>query len=288
MTYDQREDGTRAPIVETASATTSPDNARSGNSAYFIAILAIAVLGLVGTAISGCVSMVSGFLEEEYYGYGPTAYEQMLDERLDERDYDDFDDYINDYFDNLYDNDGTSYPNGNSNGSPVNESEGTTVKDVLDSNLAIYQSTIDQLLPVSVYANAQGPVRTFVRELVIADRDASSQIATSLKTAAWNDDNLSQALSDASQMAQEMVSTLQGMEFPKAEGDNASEISRNLEVGRGKAIDRWKAIADELDMLAASDEVDAKSLNEADELVTQAAQEAADAFAEALSASAAR
>ncbi len=285
----QHNDAPSRPIIETASATTSPDNARSGHMAYVIALIAILLLGLFGSGMSGCLMLTRNMLESEYSSTpNLKPYEQLLQDELDERDYDSFDDYLDDYFNQLYDNDGTSYPYGNDTDAPTGNSKSTSVKEILDSDLGLYDSTIDHLLPATAYANAQASVRTFVRDLVIEDRDASSEIAALLKAAAWSDGSPSAALAQASEKAQAMVTTLQGMKFPQVEGKNATSISRNLEVGRGKAIDRWKAIVEELELLSESDEVNASDVAKADAEVTKAAQEAADAFEQALFDSAAR
>ncbi len=43
-------------VIETASATTSPDNANSGNSAYLISAVALVVVMFFATSIGGCMS----------------------------------------------------------------------------------------------------------------------------------------------------------------------------------------------------------------------------------------
>lgn len=277
MASHNHDDQARSHVVETASATTSPDNARSGHFAYVIALVTVCVLAVIGTGMAGCTSLFMNLIEDEFYDYDRDVYDQLYDER----EYDDFDEYLDEYLERIYNND-LDRPTDSFGTSPLDENGTITVKEALESELGIYNATIDVLLPANAYANAQGTVRTFVRDLVIADRDASSQIASALRVAAWSDESPSQALAEATDQAEEMVKRLQAMEFPQVEGDKASEVSRNLEIGRGKAIDRWKAIVAELELLASSEELDARDVRDADEQVSEAAQDAADAFTQAL------
>lgn len=268
------EDGRDKParIIETAAGTTSPDNAKSGKTAYVIAVVAVALLALLGSGISGCMSMALDIVEAS-----GTAYEDGIDQ---------YEEYLDEYIDNHQDLDGLGMPPYDD---PYGEEGGgwdfgddATVEDLLDSDLGLYQPTIDSLLSASSYANAQMDVSEYVRSLVLIDRDASSSLATGLRKAAWGDADTSKALAEAAQLADETIEQLRALEAPEAEGANASAIARNLEVGHSKAVDRWKAISDELKLLQAS-EVDAQAIAEADGAVSDAAAEAASALADALS-----
>ena len=267
-----------AHVIETAAGTTSPDNAKSGKAAYVIAVVAVAVLALLGSAVAGCSSMVLDLVEA-----GGTAYEDGIDQ---------YEEYLDEYLENhqAVDNLGVPYHNGPFD---VDGSEGwglgddATVEDLLDSELGLYQPTIDSLLPASSYANAQTDVREYVRSLVLVDRDASGALATTLHKAAWGDADTGDALTEALELANETIDKLRELESPKVEGKDASSISRNLEVGQSRAVDRWKSIADELELLQA-DELDTEAVHEADDAVIGAATEAAEALGEALSESAAR
>ncbi len=48
---------TPSNVIETASATTSPDNVNSGNRAYIIVAASLVGLMLLSTVMGGCVSM---------------------------------------------------------------------------------------------------------------------------------------------------------------------------------------------------------------------------------------
>lgn len=61
------------PIIESASATTSPDNADSGSTAYVIFGVAVALLILLTLGISGCVSSVSQLVSSTPWQSGSMA-----------------------------------------------------------------------------------------------------------------------------------------------------------------------------------------------------------------------
>ena len=85
--------GVSPNVIETASATTSPDNANSGSRAYLIVAIALLVTMAISTAIGGCVS--SAFKSLYYLAQddiAATDWDYILDE-----DYD-----LEDYFDQHY------------------------------------------------------------------------------------------------------------------------------------------------------------------------------------------
>lgn len=86
----QNEYGQPTPpqVIETASATTSPDNVNSGSRAYAIAGIALLVAMALSTFIGGCVSTTFKSL---YYlvqdDIETTDWEYILDEDYDLDDY---------------------------------------------------------------------------------------------------------------------------------------------------------------------------------------------------------
>lgn len=269
-------------VIETAAGTTSSSNSDSGNLAYVIAGIAIGLSLLIGSGLSGCMSLVSTLVDEELGGGYDTS--------TDIYDYD-FDDDI-DYFDeNYFPEDFLDHLDTEEQGEPTpDETMGSgSLEEILDSGLAMYDTTIDSLLPAMSYANASPDVRNYVRDIVLVDRDASSELHELLRSAAWGDAELDAALAQASEKASATAEELRNKELPTVAGGNAEEASRQLELGRTAAIDRWEAISSELEVLAGASEdgtVDATSLQDADAQVASAANDAALAFGEALSASA--
>ena len=265
--------------IETASGTTSPDNAKSGKGAYIIAAIAILACLALGSCVSGCMTIFSKALDEvmtdDYDAHGIDPYEQYVE---------DFED--NDFFPFMDDSDEGSQDDGGYSSEDVS---GTVeVKQVVGGDLSAYSVTIDSLLFASDYANAESSVRTSVREIVLADRNASSELANMLHSAAWGDKDLSEALAQASELAAQTTETIRATSLPSVEGGNATEISRGLEKGKTAAVERWKAISAELELLSQGDEVSYSDLAQADDAVAQAAEDAASEFSGALSNSAKR
>lgn len=80
--------------IETASATTSQDNAKSGNFAFVIAGVAIVVSLLFGLGVSGCTTLASELIMEDY-SYGTSQYSL-----------EDYEQYYDNYLEDTYDFDG--------------------------------------------------------------------------------------------------------------------------------------------------------------------------------------
>ena len=281
---DEGQGRPKTPIIETAAGTTDPDNAKSGNKAYVIAAAALVALLVMGAGLSGCINFVNDIVGWGMSSGGYDQYTQPYQQHYEDNDgYDDPLEFLYDYMD---DTDGDTYYD---NGQPKNDDSSTSMnkkvsaKDALGAELAMYQTTIDALLAQSSYANAQQPVRTFVRSLVLVDRDASSEIASALHSASWNDKDIAQALDDAKQKADETVKALQEEELPEVAGGKAKDVTDRLESGRKHAIERWEAVSSELDLLGSAEELDSSALTEAEKHVTDATQDAAEDFAQAMS-----
>lgn len=277
------EDKPKVPVIETASGTTSPDNSKSGSFAYIVALITVIALGLMGTALSSCVRFTGDMFQEAYT-------QDLSDNSGDDFFDDDFfnDDFFNDeffdedYFDQ-YDNQDEVTDTGQSEGLGLGSH---TVKDVLSGDLKLYSLTIDSSLPASAYANAQQPVRSFVRELVVADRDATADIATELRTTAWSDGDIAAAIQNAKARADQAVEEIRAMQMPETTGENASTISHGLEVGKSDALKRWEAIVAELDLFASRDTIMSSELRSVDNDLQDATYNAAESFSSALSDSA--
>lgn len=276
MTNESQREGAPVPIVETAAGTTSPDNSRTGNAAYIVTAVVVALMLVFGLLMSSCMRMFSDIVEEEsgYYEYygGDEYWDQDRDEEWDENmDVETEDD------DGLWDvygvdDDGTFIP----------------VQDVMYSDLAMRNVTLDSLIPASTYANSNPTVSSFVRELVVYDRDAVADLTEPLRAGSWGQMEVSESLEQAIGVADQAIADIRALELPTTEGDNASEISRDLETGRTQVVRRWEAIKDVLVLLSESDEVRREALLDADDKVIETTQEAADSLSEALTVSAKR
>lgn len=75
MHADGHEEMDKPRVMETASGTTSPDNAQSGNFAYVIAAIAVAVSLLMGRAFSAWMMLVGDLIIDGYENYEPRDYD---------------------------------------------------------------------------------------------------------------------------------------------------------------------------------------------------------------------
>ncbi|MDM8271734.1 hypothetical protein [Thermophilibacter provencensis] len=83
------------PVIESASATTSPDNSNSGHAAYVIFGCGIALLVILTLGLSSCVSTVSKLVVNDHALDHGNGYELYYDHDG----YDGYDDY--DYLDDF-------------------------------------------------------------------------------------------------------------------------------------------------------------------------------------------
>lgn len=58
-TEDRDEDGSRPPVIESASGTTDPENSSSGIGAYVVFGVAVALLAVLCLGVSSCTGMLS-------------------------------------------------------------------------------------------------------------------------------------------------------------------------------------------------------------------------------------
>jgi hypothetical protein len=120
------------PVIESASATTSPDNARSGPVAYVVTALVVGLLALFTLNLSSCVSAVGqiattwGYARPDDYGYDHYDYYDYYDSYPDEDSYSDdyelYDEYLNELYDGSPERsgplDGVSLPTSSLDSSP--------------------------------------------------------------------------------------------------------------------------------------------------------------------------
>ena len=90
-TEDRDEDGSRPPVIESASGTTDPDNSSSGIGAYVVFGVAVALLAVLCLGVSSCTGMLSTLAAHSYdhsYGYDldgfghDDPYDEFYDEFL--------------------------------------------------------------------------------------------------------------------------------------------------------------------------------------------------------------
>lgn len=260
-------------VVETASGTTDTDNGKSGGLAYGIAIVAIVVSFGVGNALRGCVNLIAD-VGSNYVSQHGDIQTLIDDDGNSDRDW-------------WLDDNGSESQNDEQR-TDTDSSVDVTVEELVGGNLNMFGYTIDAHLGASAYANAQQSVSTFARGLVVCDRDASSDIATTLRNAAWGSGKMSDALDEASKKATATIEALRALEIPEVGGKHAESIAGDLKDAREDAIERWEAISDELALLARSERLSADDISDHERNVAKATDEAVENLAEALKDSADR
>ena len=260
-------------VVETASGTTDANNGKSGGFAYVIAVVAIVVSLGVGNGLRGCVNLMAD-MGTNYVSQHGDIQTLIDDDGTGDRDW--------------WLDDGFGEDRGNEERTDTDSSAAVSVEELIGGDLNMFSYTIDAHLGASAYANAQQSVSTFARELVVCDRDASSDIATTLRNAAWGSGKLSDAFGEASKKASETIEALRAMEVPEVGGKHADSIASDLKDAREDAIERWEAISDELALLARSERLSADDISDYERNVAKATDDAAEELADALKDSADR
>lgn len=264
----------RSPrIIETASATTSPDNSNSGSFAYIITAVVLGLALVVSLAGAGCAAVVIAAAannpSSHSHAYPLNGYDTFDDDYGDM----DWNEFLQ-HYDDTY---------GNSGDSAHKESGSATVADVLDYDLAPYGRTIDNELSASAYAGVPSDVREFVRSLVRTDRDYAVQVVNLLNTAALEDESRTQSIADAVELCHKASAAFDAMEIPAIANDESGSVKDSLGSAKGKASLRWSLMAEEIELLSTSDEVDTSRLWDKDDEVTEATDDAAELLEDAMS-----
>lgn len=76
--------GAPTPLIEGPSATNSPDNANSGPAAYVIFGVAVALVVLLATSVTGCVAGVAQLAVSDFGYYSDSLGEKDIHDMLDE------------------------------------------------------------------------------------------------------------------------------------------------------------------------------------------------------------
>ena len=275
--------------METASATTSPDNANSGSFAYVITIITIGALLLLSSASAGLCSVVLSAAAES----SPYAGSNGSTSTTPFRDYgnsfpfsDDLGDMdINDFL-NYY---GNGYGNDQSSNSNGRQGSGTaTVAEVLDFSIAPYGMTINDNVSASAYAGTPAEVRDFVRSIVSTDKDYSNKVVTALDQAALNEGDRASKIDEALSLCDEAKSAIEGKEVPEVPGDNGATAKDQLGTAKTESAHRWELMKTEISMLKDTDKVDTDRLWRADDDVLNSTEKAGELLVGAMEASSGR
>ncbi len=273
MNNDQRD--SKPNIIETASATTSPDNANSGSFAYILAGVVSFVVLVASIAMGVGLSTIIALAAND-------ASHQRVDtmsymDYYDNHNMRDFDELYNNYNVNGY-NGGNGYGMGNSH---QNATGSADVADVLDFSLAPYNANIDDELSASAYAGAPNDLREFVRSFVATDDDYMDQVVTLLHEAARSESARVDNIKGALTLCDDAAKAFNELQIPEF-SNSSDQVTASLESAKSAAASRWTTLHDELALLDTTEQVDTSKLWALDDKVYDATTQAATCLAEAM------
>ena len=217
------------PVIESASATTSPDN-HSSALPYVIVAAVLALLVTLALALSNLVVAIADGANMLSSDHGSNAYE--------------------DYGDLLDDLDGM----GDDKGRSVN----LTQDNVFDFDLTAADYSVNDYVFASDYSGSQQTVSTYVKSLTKLDSDATSELSSHLRAAAaaTDADTRKLELEQAATMCQGTAESIEALALPDASaitGDAADDILEDLTAGRDATQERWEKLGRLASMLLSPD-----------------------------------
>ena len=287
--YEQAYNQAQQQPIESASGTTSPNNANSGPFAYIVTIVCVVLLILLSAVAAGCArntvrlaldaakdSLEDGIIEIE------TDADELPEEIFGE----DFDgDSFEDYFERVFGESPDSFYGRPRTDGRDSDTPGATYTpiEVLGLDLSIYDNDVNDLVSASAYAGTDAEVKEFVRELVLADRDANDELIRELRAAARNEDEFAERLEGTVGFAYDFIDSLDdyGSEVPSPNDETENLLNDAME----HLENRWYRIIDFMSVLENGDELDIDTLEELDAAVYDETKDAAKSFEDALAAS---
>lgn len=212
------------PVVESASATTSPDN-KSGAAPYVIVGVALACLLFLAAGVGNLVGTFGSLALSRSGDYG------SIGDLLDELD------------------DGSGHDSqAPGNGSRRGRYSGTELTQdyVLSYNYQSLSESVSDYVFASDYAGAQEGVSTFVQALAKLDDEYLNQTVGHLRAAAAASDDQTRAdelqkAADLCTQAQNAAGSL-GVDESKISGSQAKAIVGDLTDARDDVAERWRNI----------------------------------------------
>lgn len=238
----------KQPVLESASATNSPDN-HSGVGPYIIVGIVLAVLVALALALCNLVEAAGTAIDwaddASSYGY-------------DDRDYGDLDDF----FDNLDEFDGL--------GSSGTSGKDLTSDNVFDVSLTCVESSIADYVFASDYSGSQAAVSTYVKALSSQDASSAAEVKSHLRAAAAAGDDAMRTseLQAAADAAKDAYQAIEGITLPSQDdltGSKAADVIDDLTSGRDDALTRWDKISQLVDMFQNPDGHTTRELSDLDD-----------------------
>ena len=217
----------QVPVIESASATTSPDN-HSGPGVYVIVAICLAVIIALSLALANTLgdvlSEVADMVAEEY-----------PDE---EWDFDELDHYFDD----------------DTHSTDVD----LTADNIFDTRIACADESVNSYVYASDYDGSQQAVSEFVFALTKADGDNTNLLSMHLRAATGATDAATRAeeLDAAAQVVADAQASIQAIEVPgtdRVSGLKADSVIDALGDAKEDCAERWSTIAKLVDILRSPD-----------------------------------
>lgn len=229
----------QVPVIESASATTSPDN-HSGPGAYVILAIGLALIIasslVLANTFGEVLSEVADIVAEEY-----------PDE---EWDFDDLDHYFDD--------------------DTRSTDADLTADNIFETRIGCSDESVNSYVYASDYDGSQQAVSEFVSALTKADGDSTNLLSMHLRAAMGTTDaaTRTEELDAAAQVVADAQASIQAIELPgtdRVSGVKAGSIIDALGDAKEDCVERWSAIAKLVDILRSPDGHTTDELAELDE-----------------------
>lgn len=249
-----------APVIESASATTSHDN-HAGSAPYVIvAACLVVIIALALSLVSGISGIVSSALISR--GYGSSAMSDLLGELGN-----------GDGNGGLGDDYGFgSGDSGRGSRNPRQNSD-LTSDNVFDYELASLDSSVSDYVYATDYQGAQSGVSAFVKKLAKADADALASVQSHVRAAAATSDaqTRSSELDQAQKACADAKSSIAALDVDTVTGSRASSITEDLNDAKGDVAERWDTVGKIVAIMKSPDGHKASELQELDDDANDAA-----------------
>lgn len=229
----------QVPVIESASATTSPDN-HSGPGVYVILAIGLALIIasslVLANTFGEVLSEVADIVAEEY-----------PDE---EWDFDELDHYFDD--------------------DTHSTDADLTADNIFETRIGCADESVNTYVYASDYDGSQQAVSEFVLALTKADGDSTNLLSMHLRAATGATDAATRAeeLDAAAQVVADAQTSIQAIELPgtdRVSGLKADSIIDALGDAKEDCAERWSSIAELVDILRSPDGHTTDELAELDE-----------------------
>lgn len=229
----------QVPVIESASATTSPDN-HSGPGVYVILAIGLALIVAASFVLANMfgevLSEVADIVAEEY-----------PDE---EWDFDELDHYFDD--------------------DTRSTNDDLTTDNIFETRIGCADESVNSYVYASDYDGSQQAVSEFVSALAKADGDSTNLLSMHLRAAMGATDaaTRTEELDAAAQVVADAQASIQAIELPgtdRVSGVKADSIIDALGDAKEDCAERWSAIAKLVDILRSPDGHTTDELAELDE-----------------------